>query len=172
MITDARTAAEKPAMAVFSALTHANSPHIEAILEALARGSKGLSAEDSDFIVQFMDAALAGTPAGETWRKIIMTFVNYFPGRGTVMERAYLEGKAEGVAEGEAKGVARGEARGVLRVLEVRGLQVSDEVRERITSCTDLDRLNDWLDRAGTVEKVEDLFDADPEGSPCAPEQV
>lgn len=145
-------------MAAFSALTHANSPHIEAILEALARGSKGLSPEDSDFIVQFMDAVLAGTPAGEKWRKIIMTFVNYFPGRGTVMERAYLDGKAEG------------EAKGILRVLEVRGLAVSDEVRERISTCTDLDRLNDWLDRAGTVEHAEDLFDAAPEAPPSAPE--
>ncbi|MET7680081.1 hypothetical protein [Streptomyces sp. NPDC005423] len=80
--------------------------------------------------------------------------VNYFPGRGTVMERAYLEGKAEGKAEGEVAG----EAKGVLRVLEVRGLPVSDEARERIVGCTDLDRLNDWLDRAGTVDGVEDLF--------------
>ncbi|MGH1555737.1 hypothetical protein ACRAWF_39600 [Streptomyces sp. L7] len=69
----------------------------------------------------------------------------------TSWERAYLEGQAEGAAAGEAKGV--------LRVLEVRGLVVSDDVRERVSTCTDLDRLNDWLDRAGTVERAEELFD-------------
>lgn len=79
-----------------------------------------------------------------------MSFVSYFPGRGTVRETAYLEGKAQGEARGEAKGV--------LRVLEVRGLPVSDEVRARVTACTDLDRLNDWLDRAGTVQSAEDRF--------------
>ncbi|MFI1419916.1 hypothetical protein ACH4VX_18345 [Streptomyces sp. NPDC020731] len=76
--------------------------------------------------------------------------VTHFPGHGTLFEEKYLEGRAEGEARGEAKGI--------LRVLEVRGLPLSDDVRERITTCTDLDRLNDWLDRSGTVERAEDLF--------------
>ncbi|MEV7783945.1 hypothetical protein AB0O72_00885 [Streptomyces sp. NPDC088106] len=80
--------------------------------------------------------------------------VTHFPGHGTLFEEKYLEGKAEGEATGEA----RGEARGILRVLEVRGLALSDDVRQRIATCTDLDRLNDWLDRSGTVERAEDLF--------------
>ena len=76
--------------------------------------------------------------------------VTHFPGHGTLFEEKYLEGRAEGEAKGEAKGI--------LRVLEVRGLVVSDGTRERILTCTDLDRLNDWLDRSGTVERAEDLF--------------
>ncbi|MFH8451115.1 hypothetical protein ACH4CD_17925 [Streptomyces fungicidicus] len=80
--------------------------------------------------------------------------VTHFPGHRTLFEEKYLEGKAEGKAEGEAKG----EAKGILRVLEVRGIPLTDDVRQRIASCTDLDRLNDWLDRSGTVERVEDLF--------------
>ncbi|MEU9332062.1 hypothetical protein AB0D49_02730 [Streptomyces sp. NPDC048290] len=164
MITDERTAAEKPAMAAFAALTHANNPRVEAILEALARGSKGLSLEDSDFIVQFLDAALGNSPAGDKWRNF-MGFINYFPGRGTVMERAYLEGKEEGREEGMAEGAAKG----VLRVLEVRGLTVSDDLRARITASTDLPLLARWLDLAGTVETVEELFETGTDGSPDAP---
>ncbi len=80
--------------------------------------------------------------------------VTHFPGHGTLFEEKYLEGRAEGEA--------RGEARGILRVLEVRGVPVSDDARQRITGCTDLDVLGDWLDRSGTVERAEDLFD-DPE---------
>jgi len=43
-------------------------------------------------------------------------------------------------------------------VLEVRGLPVSDDLRERVTTCTDLARLDDWLNRVRTVERAEDLF--------------
>jgi hypothetical protein len=46
-------------------------------------------------------------------------------------------------------------------VLEVRGIPVTDRVRERITSCTDLDRMDTWLERSRTVERAEDLFDDD-----------
>lgn len=149
MVIDARTAAEKPAMAAFSALAHANSPDIDAILDALGHALAGMDWSAAGYFYQFLDSALGETPSGDKWRHI-MTFVNYFPGRGTVLEKAYLEGQATGEATGEAKGI--------LRVLEVRGLAISDNVRERITSCTDLERLNDWLDRSGTVEHAEDLF--------------
>ncbi|WP_307621498.1 hypothetical protein [Streptomyces sp. V3I7] len=148
VITDERTAAEKPAMAAFSALAHANSPEHGAILDALGRALAGMDWSAASYFYQFLDSALGGTPAGEKWRHI-MTFVNYFPGRGTVLEKAYIEGEA------------RGEAKGILKVLEVRKLTVSDDVRERITSCTDLDTLADWLDRSGTVECAEDLFTDD-----------
>lgn len=93
-----------------------------------------------------------------------MSFVSYFPGRGTVRETAYLEGKAEGKAKGEAKGI--------LFVLEVRGISVSDSVRERLTACTDLDRMDAWLERSRTVERAEDLFVEDPEASGISPEQA
>ena len=59
------------------------------------------------------------------------------------------------------------EAKGILSVLEVRGIPVTDSVRERITSCTDLDRMDTWLERSRTVERAEDLFDE--EGSADEP---
>ncbi|MFD9327280.1 hypothetical protein [Streptomyces sp. NPDC060065] len=93
-----------------------------------------------------------------------MSFVSYFPGRGTVRETAYLEGKAEGQAKGEVKGI--------LSVLEVRGIPVPDSVRERITSCTNLDRLDAWLDRSRTVAQAEDLFTEDPDVPASAPDQA
>ncbi|MEU1318768.1 hypothetical protein [Streptomyces tibetensis] len=78
-----------------------------------------------------------------------MTFVNYFPGRGTVMEKAYLEGEA------------RGEAKAILRFLAARGVSVPQEARDRIADCTDLDLLNRWLDRTPHVETVDELFAED-----------
>ncbi|WLW53612.1 hypothetical protein [Streptomyces sp. YU58] len=95
---------------------------------------------------EVVEIGLEDTPAKEKWRELMSKVITHFPGHGTLFEEKYLEGKA------------LGEAKGILRVLEVRGLAISDDVRERITTCTDLDRLDDWLVRAGTVSRAEDLF--------------
>ncbi|MDT3724807.1 hypothetical protein ROS62_07855 [Streptomyces sp. DSM 41972] len=79
--------------------------------------------------------------------------VTHFPGHGTLFEEMYLEAKSRGKAESRAESI--------LRVLEVQGVPVSDEVRERITTCTDLDTLTTWFDRCLTVSKAEDLFSED-----------
>ncbi|MEU6535014.1 hypothetical protein [Streptomyces sp. NPDC047000] len=165
VIADERTVVDQPALAAFSALIHADGPASEAILEAACRGFARLDPTDELFFFQFVEAGLGDTPAGVKWRQI-MEFVNYFPGRGTLLERTYCNGKANGKAEGRAEG----KAEGILRVLEVRGLDVSDDVRERVTGCTDLDRLSDWLDRAVIVAEAEELF-AEPEAEPDPDEQ-
>jgi hypothetical protein len=64
--------------------------------------------------------------------------------------RYFGQGKAEGKAEGEAKAV--------LAVLATRGIEVPDDARARITSCTDLDQLETWVRRAVTAHCVHDLF--------------
>jgi hypothetical protein len=58
----------------------------------------------------------------------------------------------------EAKGKAEGEATAVITVLTTRGLKVSKDVRERIQSCTDLAQLTEWVKRAVTVGRADDLF--------------
>lgn len=81
-------------------------------------------------------------------------------------EIAYLRGKiekwppgyADNWATGYAVGLAQGEAKTILLVLEVRGIPVSADVRERITTCTDLDLLDVWLERCRAVARAEDLF--------------
>jgi hypothetical protein len=84
-----------------------------------------------------------------------LSFVSYFPGRGTVRETAYLEGKAEGKAEDRASLI--------LRVLDKHGISVHEDTRDRITSCTDLDTLALWFDRALTATTAEALFAEEPE---------
>ncbi|MCH5673608.1 hypothetical protein [Streptomyces gilvus] len=68
--------------------------------------------------------------------------------------REYVEAWASGYAAGLAEGIAKG----ILVVLDVRRLPVPGFARERITSCSDPARLDDWLRRARTVECVEALF--------------
>ncbi|MBZ9643777.1 hypothetical protein [Streptomyces sp. PSKA30] len=162
VITDARTAAKNLALAVLSALAHARSPECDAILEAIGRALQELHETDPDtagYFFEFLEINLGNTPAGEKWRRD-MSFVSYFPGRGTVRETAYLEGKAEDRASM------------ILRVLEKHGISVSEETRERITSCTDLDTLTLWFDRSLTATTAEDLFAEDPEVPGTSPEQA
>ncbi|MCD9876265.1 hypothetical protein [Streptomyces guryensis] len=166
VITDVRSVAKNLALAALSALAHARSAECGAILEAIGSALQELQETDPDtagYFFEFLEINLGDTPAGEEW-KGIMSFVSYFPGRGTVRETAYLEGKAEGEVRGEAKAV--------LAVLEEREISVSADVRERITTCTDLDRIDGWIRRALTVEHAEDLFDEGPKVPGTSPEQA
>ncbi|MFD6951857.1 hypothetical protein A6A08_15520 [Nocardiopsis sp. TSRI0078] len=63
------------------------------------------------------------------------------------------------VGLGREEGREEGLSHSVIAVLQARGLTVSDEVRRRIESCTDLETLKTWVPRAVTVERPEHLFD-------------
>ncbi|WP_129307875.1 hypothetical protein [Streptomyces sp. L2] len=153
VITDQRTAARNLAMATFSAITHSRNPKAPAILEALAGALQTTDAQTAVYFSGLLEIGLGDTPARQTWRKL-MSFTNFFPGRGTLLEETYLDGEANGAAIGEA----RGEAKAILRFLEARGIHIPDEARTRIADCTDLDVLNRWLDRTPHAECVHDLF--------------
>jgi hypothetical protein len=77
---------------------------------------------------------------------------------GEIADLLESEGEARGRAEGEARGRAEGEARALLRVLTARGLSVSSVQRERIESCSDSTKLEEWLERAVAVSSVDALF--------------
>ncbi|QSB05715.1 hypothetical protein [Natronoglycomyces albus] len=73
--------------------------------------------------------------------------------------RALLGDSADAIeAEGEAKGEAKGEARMLLRLLANRSVTISQSQRERVTSCTDLEQLGTWFDRAVTAVDASEVF--------------
>ncbi len=72
--------------------------------------------------------------------------------------RYVAQGEAQGRAEGEAKGQAEGRAHSVLHVLEVRGIDVPGDVRERILSCSDVAMLDAWLERALTAKSAAEVL--------------
>ncbi|WP_329066705.1 hypothetical protein [Streptomyces sp. NBC_01429] len=153
VITDASVAARDLGMAAFSAMTHSGSRDAPAILEALARALRATDVKSAEYYGDLLDIGLADSEDREKWRDM-MTFVTHFPGRGTLREEAYLEGKAE--AKAEAKVEARAEM--VLRLLDLRALPVSDDIRARVTDCTDLATLDMWFERALNVAEAEALF--------------
>ncbi|WP_345024683.1 hypothetical protein [Actinomadura keratinilytica] len=68
------------------------------------------------------------------------------------------QGRAEGRAEGRVEGQAEGEAKSILLILQARGITVPDDIRNRITNCTDLDQLDHWVQRAATINTAEELL--------------
>ncbi len=58
------------------------------------------------------------------------------------------------------EGRAHRAAEDVLDVFEVRGIDVPDDVRERITTCDDLELLRHWHRRAITAPTARDIFGA------------
>ncbi|MFJ5558064.1 hypothetical protein ACIQCD_11710 [Streptomyces sp. NPDC093250] len=150
-VTDETVVAQRPALAALSAIIHSQGPRAAAILEAVARGLVAFPPDVTKYWFEVVEVGLESTPTRENWRKLMQDVVTHFPGHGTLFEEKYLEGKAEGKIED------------ILRVLTVRGLVISDDIRERITGCTDLDTLTTWFERSLTAAAAEDLFtDEDP----------
>ena len=65
--------------------------------------------------------------------------------------------REEGKEAGRTEGKAQGKAEAVLSIFEARGIEVSNEDRRRILSCTDLPTLDRWLRRVVTAGSVVEL---------------
>ncbi|GHA41221.1 hypothetical protein [Streptomyces purpurascens] len=150
VITDESMIVREPAMATFSAIVHSDSEDAPAILDMVARGMRSFDKATAKYWCEWLEVGLEDTPVQETWRELEKMVGTYFPGRGTLFEQTYLEGKAEGRAEDRTVLI--------LRVLEKRGIDIPETARERITSCTDLDTLTLWFDRSLTATAAEELF--------------
>ena len=70
---------------------------------------------------------------------------------------AEARGEAIGKAEGRAEGEAKGTAEAILKVLEARGIAVSQAQREEISRCSDLARLSRWVARASLATSAEEV---------------
>lgn len=83
----------------------------------------------------------------------IMTSTTRLP-HSPFLREQFNRGETKGKAEGKAEEAARS----VLLVLAARRFDVPDDVRARITACTDLSQLETWLTRAATAQNLEGLF--------------
>ncbi|GAB3466592.1 hypothetical protein GCM10027570_56050 [Streptomonospora sediminis] len=64
----------------------------------------------------------------------------------------------EATEAGWAKGMAKGMAKAVLRRLDFAGVALTDEQRETIGACTDLEQLDTWIDRSVKATSARDVF--------------
>jgi len=63
----------------------------------------------------------------------------------------------ERVAAAEARGKAEGTAEAILKILEARGIAVSQAQSEEISRCSDLARLSRWVVRASLATSAEEV---------------
>ncbi|WP_324614476.1 hypothetical protein [Streptomyces sp. MMG1121] len=152
VIADERQAEKDVPLAVLSAMTHGRGPQAPAILESLAAALRTIDPDSAAVFVQFVDSCLTAPQAKQMWRDL-MTAIQYF-WRHPLAEQVREEGREQGLEQGrlEAK------AEMVLHVLEWRGVPVPDAVRERVSTCTDLDQLEVWAQRAVHATDAEELF--------------
>lgn len=149
VITDAKEVARDIPIAAFSAMTHSKDENVDGTLKVLATTLvKTLHIDEAIMYGELVAAGLGNTPARKFWSDPMSAMLDFF--RSEHAQRAFAEVRAQSEA---AKG-----AKDVLRVLSRRELEVTAETRERIQSCTDLDLLDTWLDRAVTASRAEELF--------------
>jgi hypothetical protein len=71
------------------------------------------------------------------------------------------QGREEGRQEGRVEGQTQRAAEDVLEVLEVRGLDIPEAVRQRILGCDDPETLRRWHRRAVITPSAEEIFTDD-----------
>jgi hypothetical protein len=157
VVRDAEFARQLPELSVISAILHQDRPDNEQIFEALGTA---LMTVGPGLGRQYYDLVFAELPEPRQahLKEVVMNTVTT-EYRSVYNRAIFAEGKAEGKAEGEVEGEAKGEAKAIITVLESRGLALSADARARITACTDLDQLDAWLRRVGSVTTVDALFD-------------
>ncbi|GIE27404.1 hypothetical protein Ait01nite_004490 [Actinoplanes italicus] len=145
-MTDLDTARRLPELTVLSALAHANRSDPIPLFEALFAA---LEVIDSPRAGIYHDFVRGNLPAAS--RKLLEDLVS------ATKDRYFSDWARQQHAEGMAEGMAEGRAGSIITVLTARGIEVSDEAHAKINACTDLEQLDQWIQRAAVAERVEDL---------------
>ncbi|MCI3278568.1 hypothetical protein [Streptomyces cylindrosporus] len=161
VISDAATAAGDISLWVLSCLVHGRDPAHAGILTGLAQALNETNPDEAVVYAEYVEAGLTGSPAVEIWRQLMSTMEIFF--RSEAAQKVREEGREEGREEERA--------RTVIMLLERRGLEVSDQVREHVLSCRDYEQLGIWVDRAWEVNDAQDLITATGQEFPPSPVQ-
>ena len=150
VLTDVEVARDHPELAVLSALVHGGRDDPSALFEALLAA---LDTIDHDHANLYTDLVLTVLPAAaRVWLEDFMaTTTQRFRYQSEFARRFF--------SQGEAEGEARGKAEALLAFLDARNVHVPDDIRADIAACTDIDQLDEWIRRAATADKIQDVLD-------------
>ena len=70
--------------------------------------------------------------------------------------------QTEAIRRNVIAGEIKGTAKSVLIFLDARHIALTQQQRNRIANCNDLDQLNRWVREAATITSADDLFGGDP----------
>jgi hypothetical protein len=174
VITEPGVARRAPELAVLSAIAHARFEGGAEVARAAIEAAGGLDEDKARFYTDLVmmvlpeaaRSALEATMSAGNWEyqsefvKRWVREVKEARELGEAIGKAEGEaiGKAEGEAIGKAEGEAIGKANALLELLQARGLEISDEQRERITRCRELALLSTWIKRAASAVSAADVF--------------
>ncbi|WNG61797.1 Rpn family recombination-promoting nuclease/putative transposase [Archangium gephyra] len=113
-------------------------------------------AENLRTIIHYL-LSIGDSTARQVTRQVLHSVVD--AQRAEELMRSWGEELMErGMRRGMARGKAEGRAEDVLRILAARGFHVTDEIRQRILSCTDISTLDRWFDRALKASKLSNVL--------------
>ncbi|MQY11517.1 hypothetical protein SRB5_16360 [Streptomyces sp. RB5] len=145
VVTDAAEATADIPLATLSAIVHARSVKVDAILQALASALHKQPDEDALPYIEFIESGLGSVPAAvEIWRKLMAMDISMY--QGETAQRLRAEGRVE-----DRIAV-------ILEALDERGIELTDEDRRRVTTCTDYDTLLVWSRRTYTASSAAEVF--------------
>ncbi|WP_100448772.1 hypothetical protein [Glycomyces xiaoerkulensis] len=97
--------------------------------------------------------------AGWAWRLLSQEACRVLEEYMSLTYQEYLESPAGQLElRGERRGELRGEIRALLKLVELRGIEVSAEARERIESCTDSGQVERWFARAVEASSIDQIL--------------
>jgi post-segregation antitoxin (ccd killing protein) len=146
VITDPEEAARRPELGVLSAMAHGKGEQGLTIATAVLPALRGLDDERARLYYD-----LVYTSLHEAARDALEILMKGYQYQGDFAKRYVAQGRAEGRAEGTAHSL--------LTVLRVRGIAVSEAVRERILAERDPERLERWLEKAAVAASVAAILD-------------
>ncbi|MER7311501.1 MULTISPECIES: hypothetical protein [Streptomyces] len=79
------------------------------------------------------------------------------------------EGRVQGRAEAREEGRVQAWVQGILYAFDVRGIDVTDEMRRRVATCGDMELLRHWLGRAVVAGTAAEVFREEPTDRGPAP---
>jgi hypothetical protein len=147
-ITDLDQAVRLPELAVLSAPAHSDGPLAEAVLASAAAALDTTSGDVGQLYADYLASHLS-----KAARKLLEEIVK---SAGYQWQSDFAKSH---IAQGRAEGRVEGEARMLLLMLESRGVAIPDDIRERVTKCTDIDQLERWAKRAAVIDDARDLLD-------------
>lgn len=142
-------------LATLAAITHGKNGDIGAILKAMTTVLRDTQDAVKNPVIEFISQGLGKLPAAAQWRTLVAVDLSFY--KSPIFEEIRDEARAKALAEGEAQRAAED----VLTVLTERGIDVPEDVRERITGCGDPETLSRWLRRAVTAPSAAEIFDAE-----------
>jgi hypothetical protein len=147
-ITDVAEARKDLALTALPAITHADDPDVGALPKSLSTALRDAPETIANPIVELTAQGLGARPVAQQWRNLVAVDLSFHI--SPLSEEIRVEGRAKGL----------------LRMLEMRGVDIPDEAREKITGCGDTELLDQWFSRAFVADSTGRSSPA----SDCGPE--